>query len=233
MKIIAIILARGGSVGVPMKNIYPINGLPLISYTIQQCFDAGIDQIYTSSDSDEILDMASFYGSKIIKRPYNFALNKSSSEESWIHAIRQIKDFNLSKDWVFAPQVTSPIRHKEDIQKACKLAFTEKYDSIFSAVKFEDFFLWKDDGQNLKPINYDYLKRKRRQELEAKTLLENGSFYMFKAQNLINTNNRLHGKIGYVEMEKNKMYQIDGFEDIEIVEYFIDKYNLNKNIKKY
>ena len=233
MEIFAIILARGGSVGIPKKNIYPINGFPLISYTIQQCLDAGINKIYTSSDSDEILKIASFYGSKIIKRPYDFSLNESTSEEAWIHAINQIKDIDFDKDWIFAPQVTSPLRHKEDLDKAFRLASSEIYDSIFSVVKFEDFFLWKDDGKRLNSINYDYLNRKRRQELGTKTLLENGSFYMFKVKDIIKNNNRLNGKIGYIEMTKNKMYQIDSFKDIEIVEYFIDKYKLNKNIKKY
>ena len=73
MEIHAIILARGGSKGIPNKNIIPINGKPLISYTIKQCLEAGIKSIYTSSDSKDILEIARSYNSDTILRPDKFS----------------------------------------------------------------------------------------------------------------------------------------------------------------
>jgi len=226
MKIVAILLARGGSVGVPRKNIKLINGLPLIAYTIKQCFNAGIDDIYTSSDDEEILDIAKKYGSKTILRPSALAKSTSTSEEAWIHAIKEINFLDLKNDWIFAPQLTSPLRETKDIKNACKLALEGNYDSIFSVVAFDDFFLWEENNKKIKPLNYDYKSRKRRQDIETKTLLENGSFFMFKPKGIISAQNRLHGRIGCVFMEKYKMFQIDEIEDIEIAEYFIKKYDL-------
>ena len=226
MKIVAIILARGGSVGIPKKNIKLINNLPLIAYTIKQCSNAGISEIYTSSDDIEILDIAKFYGSKTILRPPHLATSNSTSEEAWIHAIKQIKCLDFKEDWIFAPQITSPLRETKDISKACKLASEGEYDSILSVVAFDDLFLWEENNKKIKPLNHDYRFRKRRQEIETKTLLENGSFYMFKPRGIISENNRLHGNIGYIFMDRYKMFQIDEKDDMEIAEYFIKKYDL-------
>ena len=108
MKIVAIILARGGSVGIPRKNIKLINNLPLIAYTIKQCLSAGISEIYTSSDDKEILEIAKLFGSKTILRPSALADANSTSEEAWIHAIKEINYLDFEEDWIFAPQLTSP-----------------------------------------------------------------------------------------------------------------------------
>ncbi len=226
MKFHSIILARGGSVGIPRKNIKEINGLPLIAHTIKQCQKGGISNIYTSSDDQEILEIASGYGSKVIQRPDNLSTANSTSEEGWIHALSEISTINYQEDWIFAPQITSPIRHAEDINQACKLAETMKFDSILSVVEFDDFFLWETKDSTIKPLNHDFRRRKRRQEIGTKTLLENGSFYIFRPGGLISYNNRLHGKIGYYKMEKYKMFQIDEPADVEIVEYYLKKYNI-------
>jgi len=226
MKIVAIILARGGSVGIPRKNIKLINNLPLIAYTIKQCFRSGISEIYTSSDDKEILDIAKFYGSKTILRPSSLAESNSTSEEAWIHAIKEINCLDFEKDWIFAPQLTSPLRESKDIKNACKLALGGLYDSILSVISFDDLFLWEENNKKITPLNHDFRFRKRRQEIETKTLLENGSFYMFRPKGIISEHNRLHGKIGYIFMEKYKMFQIDEKDDLEIAEYFIKKYDL-------
>ena len=226
MKIVAIILARGGSVGIPRKNIKLINNLPLIAYTIKQCFRAGISEIYTSSDDKDILEIAKLYGSKTILRPSALAESNSTSEEAWIHAIKAINCLDFEKDWIFAPQLTSPLRETKDIRNACKIALEGSYDSILSVVSFDDFFLWQENNTKITPLNHDYRFRKRRQEIKSKTLLENGSFYMFKPKGIISEQNRLHGNIGYVFMDKYKMFQIDENDDLEIAEYFIKKYDL-------
>ncbi len=226
MTFYAIILARGGSQSIPKKNILPINNIPLIEYTIRQCLEADIKSVYTSSDDDEILEIAKNAGSKIIKRPDKYARNISSSEEAWIHAIENIKEINNTKDWIFAPQVTSPIRHVSDINNALNLASSNSYDSILSVVEFDDFFIWANKSGFLTPINHNYQSRQRRQEIKDKTYLENGSFYLFKPEGIIKNENRLHGKIGFSIMQKYKMFQIDEIEDIEIAEFFIKKYQI-------
>ncbi len=217
----AVILARGGSKGIPRKNLLEINGKPLIQYTIEQCLESDIKDIYTSSDCDEILEIAAKLGSKVIKRPSEFSLDSSTSESAWIDSLKNIKNLDDKNDWIFAPQVTSPIRSFYDINKAIKMAFSDKYDSILSGIEFEDFFLWSQHKDILNSLNYDFKTRKRRQDINEKTYLENGSFYMFKPYGIKKFHNRLYGKIGICTMDKIKMFQIDTPSDKDLIEKII------------
>ena len=226
MKIIAIILARGGSKGIPRKNLLRLNNIPLISYTIRQCLNSGIDEIYTSSEDEEILELAKKEGSKLIVRPDQIACDKSTSESGWLHALDNIHNLDEKNDWIFAPQVTSPIREINDIKYGLELAKSNQYDSIFSAVKLDDFLIWEKKNKNFCPINYDFKNRLRRQDIKKITYLENGSFYLFKPNGLKEFNNRLFGRIGISGMEKIKMFQIDNYEDIFIVESILRKLNI-------
>ena len=152
-------------------------------------------------------------GAKTINRPDNISGDFASSEAAWMHAIKIIeRDSNI--DLVFAPQVTSPLRETKDIDGAIEQILKSDSDSLLSTVEIEDFFIWK-QGFEKKPesLNYDYINRKPRQEIEKK-YLENGSFYIFKPKILKDTNNRLGGKILLYKMEKHKMFQIDNEEDI-------------------
>lgn len=226
MKFVAILLARGGSKGIPRKNLFKINEIPLISFSIRQCFSAGIEEVYTSSDDDEILSVARDEGSKIIKRPIDIALDYSTSESAWLHAIDNIKNLDHYNDWIFAPQITSPIRETFDLKNGLKIASSNKYDSIFSAVELNDFLIWKDENNKLEPINYDFKKRLRRQDIQVNNYLENGSFYIFKPYGIKKFNNRLYGRIGICKMDKLKMFQIDHHSDIFIVEKIIKELNI-------
>lgn len=226
MKFIAILLARGGSKGIPRKNLFKINNIPLISYTIRQCFRAGINEIYTSSDDEEILQVAKKEGSKLIIRPNDLACDLSTSESAWLHALDKIPNLDEVNDWIFAPQLTSPVRETKDIKKGLKIALSNNYDSIFSAVKLDDFFIWGKENNKFKSINYDFKNRPRRQDITKFTYLENGSFYLFKPKGIRINKNRLYGKIGICEMDKNKMFQIDHPEDILIIENILKNLNI-------
>ena len=80
------------------------------------------------------------------------------------------------------------------------------------------FFIWEQKDNNFESINYDFKNRLRRQDIEKFTYLENGSFYLFKPKGLRIYKNRLFGKIGICEMNKNKMFQIDHYDDLFIIE---------------
>ena len=89
--IVAIILARGGSKGIPKKNIIDFCGKPLMAWTIEHCKMGGADQVYVSSDSHEILEIGMHYGALPIERPDAIADDKSTSESGWLHALREIE----------------------------------------------------------------------------------------------------------------------------------------------
>ena len=216
MNVVAIILARGGSKGVPKKNIIDFCGKPLIAWTIDNCIKGGANSVWVSSDSDEILEISAEYGANKIKRPDDIAGDFSTSESAWLHAINYIEQAEEKIDWVVAPQVTSPLRKASDISKAISKAKENIHDSFFSCSVAEDLFFWeKNKDGNLDSVNYDWRNRKRRQDI-PKQFIENGSFYIFKPQVLRNTNNRFGSNIGIVEMEFWKMFEIDSFDDLKM-----------------
>ena len=216
-RIVSIILARGGSKGIPNKNILPINGKPLIAWTIEQSKNSVVSETYVSSDSKKILNTAAKYGASTIKRPDALSTDESSSEDALIHALNVLGDVDL----VVFLQPTSPIRYPCDINNAISTLLENGYDSVFSCTELKDYCLWKmnADGKMIS-TNFDYTNRKRRQDKKIQ-YLENGSIYVFKPEILIKNKNRLGGNIGISVMEFWKSYEIDTVEDIEICEHYL------------
>ncbi len=228
MRISCIILARGGSKGIPKKNIIDFCGKPLIAWTIlQACKAEGVSDIWVSSDSEEILEVAEQYGANTIARPEEISGDLDSSESAWLHAVDFIEQrSNHPIDYILAPQATSPLRHPEDFSGAIRQVIQERSDSLLSVSEIEDFFIWKKGREHIESVNYDYKNRKPRQQIEE-TYLENGSFYLFKPQLLRNENNRLGGDISLFKMDRYKMFQIDNVDDIKLSSVIMKGFGLN------
>lgn len=222
MKTISIILARGGSKGIAKKNIMNFCGKPLISWTIENCLNSSrIDEVYVSTDSEEIADVAYSVGAKIIIRPNDISTDTSTSEEAILHALTKVEC-----DLVVFPQVTSPLRYSDDITKAIDIYHEKMLSSLFTATYLDDCCIWNSKSQS---ITYDYLNRGRRQDREA-LFLENGSFYIFKPEGLKQSCNRLHGKIGMYYMPMWQSYEIDSYEHVDLCEYYMNTKILGKKV---
>jgi CMP-N,N'-diacetyllegionaminic acid synthase len=216
VRVDTIILARGGSKGIPKKNIIDFAGKPLISWTIEQCLSSNsVSDVWVSSDDQQILDVAKLYGAKLIQRPDNISDDSASSESGWLHAINFLRDKGISPDVVLAPQVTSPLRKASDIDNAIGKFIEYDLDSMFSASVTDDLYFWKESGGTIESINYNYKNRKRRQDFKEQ-IIENGSFYLFKPEILQKEDNRFGGKIGYSKMEFWQMFEIDNIDDIRM-----------------
>ncbi len=228
-KIVAIILARGGSKGIPGKNIIDFCGKPLIVWTIEQLQQTkGIDSIWVSSDSEEILCISRGCGVETIHRPADISSNVSTSESGWLHGLEYIENKVGCVDLVVAPQVTSPLREPEDIERGLRDFRDQNCDSMFSCSVAGDLYFWeKTSDGTLRSVNYDYRNRKRRQDISVQ-YIENGSFYLFKPEVLRKYNNRFGGRIGMTEMEFWKMFQIDKPSDIKFCQVVMRGYGLNK-----
>ena len=229
MRVSAIILARGGSKGIPGKNIRNFCGKPLLAWTVEQCIKAqGVDDVWVSSDSKEILDIAGQYGAKPISRPDNISNDQATSESGWLHALDEIENQTSTVDLVVAPQVTSPIRESSDISSGLEDMQLQGLDSLMAVTEIEDLFTWKQNYEgNLQSVTYDYLNRKPRQQLE-KQFLETGSFYIFSPKILREHQNRMGGKIGMKIMESHKMFDINNPEDFKLSEVVMRGYGLDK-----
>ena len=223
---IAIIPARGGSKGIPKKNIMDFCGKPLIAWSIEQAIKSKlIDDVYVSSDCNEILEVAKKYGAKTIIRPDDISDDLANSESTWLHAFEHLEELGIQVNLMIGMQATSPIRESSDLDKAIKKYTENNIDSLFSATPLEDFFMWEHRKNKLESINYDFKKRKRRQDI-GKQYLENGSFYLFNKQGLSTTNNRLYGIIDVIEMEFWKSFEIDSLDDVKFLETIMKSYIL-------
>lgn len=232
MNIVAIILARGDSKGIPNKNIIDFCGKPLVVWSIEHAKNTkNISSVWVSSDSNTILKIAEDTGAKIIQRPKHLATDDSTSESGWLHAILEIEKELNKIDLVVAIQTTNPLREPSDIEKAINEFTENKLDSMFSASLLGDFYIWKKENGTYKSLNYDYKNRTRRQEF-LEQYVENGSFYIFKPEILKDYNNRLGGKIGITIMEFWKSFEIDNPGGFELCRVLMEHYILNKELKR-
>jgi CMP-N,N'-diacetyllegionaminic acid synthase len=213
---LAVIAARGGSKGIPNKNLIDLCGKPLIAWTVAQAAAAdGVDIVAVSSDSDTILAAAEAAGAVGVRRPDEISGDLASSEAAWLHALDQLDERLGPFGRIVALQATSPIREASDIENALEAFEREKLDSLLSVCEVEDYFNWRVGTNGPEAINYDYQDRRMRQQIE-KRYLENGSFYVFVPSLLREQKNRLGGRIGLHVMERHKMFQIDRPEDIKL-----------------
>ncbi len=206
MKTISLIPARGGSKGIPLKNIIELDGKPLISYTIEASKKSNVDETWVSTDSNDISSVSKTYGAKIIDRPYEISKDTSQSEETLLHAAYQV-DFDIL---VFI-QPTSPLITSEDINKG--LEMMDEYDSVFSVTKEHWIPRWTMD---VKPHEWEINNRPMRQD-KPEMYVENGAFYITKRKNLLDSKLRYSGKKGVVEMPLSRSFQVDTMEDLELI----------------
>lgn len=230
----SIILARGGSKGIKNKNLKKINGKPLLYWSINSSLKSKlIKNTWVSSDSNRILNFAKKCGAKIIKRPKNLSGDRNSSESGWLHALNEIEKKNKIKvDYIVGIQNTSPLRLRNDLDKALTKFFDNNYDSMFtSTFKHDIFFSWILKNKKIKS-NYNYLNRPLRQIMDD-LMIENGSFYIFKTKKFRKFKNRIFGKIGFFQQNIFSSFQIDNNEDLYLLKtlmkskYIKRKYNLN------
>jgi N-acylneuraminate cytidylyltransferase len=213
---LAVIAARGGSKGIPRKNLLDLCGKPLIAWTVEQARDAaGIDVVVVSSDSEEILAVARAHGAVGVPRPADISGDTATSESAWQHALDAIDGAHGPFTRIVALQATSPVREPRDLEEALATYERDRLDSLLSVCKVEDFFNWRIGASGPEAISYDYRTRKRRQEIEQR-YLENGSFYICTPRMLRDGSNRLGGRIGFHVMDRHKMFQIDSMEDVKL-----------------
>ena len=222
MRTFAIIPARGGSKGVPRKNILSLMDKPLIAYSIQDALEAQqVDQVYVSTDDIEISEISQKYGAKIINRPPELANDIVSSELALIHALSEIEKLGEKPNRIVFLQCTSPIRSGADIDKAINKLELDKADSLLS-VSPSHRFLWEEKEGITRSLNYNYQNRPRRQDM-APQYVENGSIYIFKPWVLKKLGNRLGGKISLFQMSEAAAHEIDSLLDFEIAEFLLKR----------
>lgn len=211
MRTVALVPLRGGSRSIPYKNIRPMAGRPLCSWALDACLSCPeVDEVYVSTEDERIRNLVSSEHPdiRIIDRPKGLAQDATSTEAVMLHFADQV-DFDL----LVMVQATSPLTTAGDISMALSQFKKDRCDSMLTAVEFKRF-LWERDGT---PINYDPMRRPRRQEFEG-CMMENGAFYITRRKVLLTERNRLGGKIGVFRMADETAAEIDEPSDWEYVE---------------
>jgi len=213
---LAIIPARGGSKGIPRKNIRLLNGKPLIAHTIEQARQTpAISRVVVSTDDAEIGAVAQQYGAEVVWRPAEISGDTASSESALLHVLDHLAQTEgYEPELVVFLQATSPLRRPDDIQNAITALEREQADSLFSACRYEGHIWQVKDGVLLP--THDYQHRQRRQD-KPEELTENGSIYVLKPWVLREFNNRLGGKIAVYRMHVLDSFQVDEPADLEML----------------
>lgn len=222
-KIIAFIPARRGSKSMPQKNIRTFAGKPLIHWVLlaAQLTDK-IERVYVATDSElikETTESLALSKVEVVGRGAETATDTSSTESVMLE-FAQTHHFDV----IVLLQATSPLLSPYDLTQALDKYSQSCYDSMLSVVR-QKRFIWDDDKKTgAFPANYDYKTRPRRQGFSG-YLVENGAFYITKREGLLQTQNRLNGKIGLYEMPAYTYHELDEQEDWLVLE------TLAKNIK--
>jgi len=219
--VVAIIPARGGSQGVPRKNLRTLAGLPLLAHTVRQALAARlVSRVVVSTDDAEIGAVAREYGADVIPRPPELATSDASSESVLLHALDYLGRGDSHEPGVIVfLQCTSPIRREDDIDRAIELFLERKADSLLSVVPSHRF-LWHRPNGVAQSINYDVRARPRRQDMEPQ-YVENGSIYVLRPWVLRELRNRLGGKIELFVMDSWSQVDIDSVEDFALCEWIL------------
>jgi len=222
-EILAIIPARGGSKGIPGKNIKFLNGKPLIVHSIEAAKNAvDVDRVVVSTDDNEIEEISRSAGVLVIKRPWQIAEDVTPMDPVLTHAVEYLKQKeNYVPDFVVLLQPTSPLRTHRHINEAIKKFFKNTYDSLASVEIITNNQHKIDENDRLVPVFKKTQNRDRRDSL----IVENGAIYISKVD-LIKKGKIRGNKIGYYEMDKYSSIDIDEPQDFEMAERLLSNLNL-------
>lgn len=226
-RVVAIIPARGGSKGVPRKNLRRVGGVPLIERAVRTASETdGIDLVVVSTDDDEIAAVSETAGARVVRRPADISGDTASSESAILHALDVLEGEGEPAEVVAFLQATSPFIAQDALSGAVREVRERRADSVFAAHETYGF-LWSRGGREESSgegradagaavaLNHDAAHRPRRQDREPH-FLETGAFYVFRADGFREARHRFFGRIRIVEVPEWTAIEIDDEQQLRI-----------------
>lgn len=219
MNILAIIPARGGSKGIPKKNIINLDGKPLITYSIITALKSKyIDKIVVSTDDEEISRVSKEAGASVIKRPTELSLDNSKMDGVIKHVLLELEKERYIPALVVLLQPTSPLRTAETVDQAIKSFLEEesKFDSLTAVFPISNKIGIIKNGFYCPKLEMG----KQRQELE-KFYKECGTIFIFKP-NIINTDKFFGNNVyPFIITNLRETVDVDTYDDLKLAKFFI------------
>lgn len=222
-KYVAVIPARGGSKGIPRKNLQLLGGKPLIVWTIEQALSVKNLHVIVSTEDAEIAEVSRAAGAEVIIRPGELAQDTTPTEPVIEHVIDALEVRGERPEAVMLLQGTSPVRLPGSLQRALDEFLASGYDSTVGVVACPPF-LWASDSGEAVP-HWDFEHRRRRQDMTEAELRyrETGSVYVTKTEIYTDRHNRLGGKMGLFVMDDIEGIDIDTLADFELAERTMER----------
>lgn len=222
VNITAITPARGGSKGVPRKNIKPMAGEPLLQYTVEAARACPlITRHVVNTEDREIGTVAESLGVEVQGRPEEFWHDNSFQEVDRLlqWAVADLESHKFQVDIVVLLYPTAPLRPTRAITDCIDLVLNQGYDSALT-LREDRSYIWRriDDSATVEPVNYDPKKRGPNQQEGWNQWVENKAVYAMKRDLLMETGCRLGGRVGYVEMGRLESIDIDTPDDFALAE---------------
>ncbi|MBL4845602.1 MAG: acylneuraminate cytidylyltransferase [Planctomycetes bacterium] len=217
MRLIAIIPARGGSKGIPDKNLQEIGGIPLVARCVEAALGCGrCERVVVTTDSERIADVARAAGAEVVTRPAALAGDSATSESALLHALDELNERGVrDPDGVLFLQCTSPLTTASDLAGLVE-SWEEANADVALAVVPSHRFLWRPgpDG-SLRGVNHDMSVRLRRQDLPLE-YRETGAAYLFKTAGFRAAGHRFFGKVVPHVLPSERSVDVDDLLDLEL-----------------
>jgi len=223
MQVLAVIPARGGSKGIPNKNLQLVANEYLIKYAIDAVLQSNIvNRLFVSSDSKVIREISRKLGAETIVRPHDISGDNSPSEDAVYHCLCKLYEHeNYRPDITLMVQCTSPLITPDDVYLTAQYLISEQADCCFTSTIFHKK-IWKnyDNWGIFVPVNVEENRMTRQKRYQY---IETGGVYAFKTNGFVLHKSRFFGKIVSHVIPEERALEIDTPQDLEIADFLIRK----------
>lgn len=214
-RVLAVVPARGGSKGVPGKNLAEVAGVPLVTRAVRACLAAPtVTDVLVSTDSHEIAEAARAAGAEVVRRPAALSGDTATSESALLHALDRFEELHSTEvRVVLLVQCTSPFLHPDDVESVAAAVATGPADSALTVAPFHGFLWRAAAGDGGHGVNHDKAVRPRRQD-RPQDLLETGAAYAMDAAGFRRARHRFFGHTLPVPTDPARVLEIDDPHDL-------------------
>tara|TARA_Y200000002_G_scaffold377601_1_gene383478 strand:+ start:851 stop:1564 length:714 start_codon:yes stop_codon:yes gene_type:complete len=233
-KVFSFIFARGGSKGIPNKNLRLIDNIPLVGHSIKIAQETNyVDKVFVSTDSDLIANTAKAFKAEVIKRPNSISKDESPEWLAWKHAVNYVNNKYGEFDVFLSLPATSPLRSIDDINNCIKLYLNNQFESVISIVKSDRspwFNMVKKSKNNNLNLLLDKKNISRRQDSPESYDITTVA-YVIDPKFILNANNIWERDVLGVEIPKERAIDIDNLFDFKVANFLYHENKEKRNIE--